>query len=597
MWLGPVFQAELVTSSRRGRSYAGRFVYGVLVLVIVTSAYYEVVSRFANESEIPIAALATFGRVIFASFAMLQAGVILVMTPALVAGAIADEKQRKTLHYLMASELTSTEIVLGKVAARLLRVAVLGAIGLPVLNLIALFGGVDYPVVLLVYAGTATTTFFLASFSILCSVFAAKPRDAIMQCFLLEILWLTVAPIMLATMKDWSPTWQAVGEFSRPALELLADSSPSNLFRSTGIFTSINQMTRNVFWMMGLQVGFGAILIGIAAWRLRPNFRAQDGPGFWVRFSGRKQTQARRRFWPRPEVGDDAMFWKEVHVNRIDNGRRMFYSLLAIGAIGLTLYATSDSVLGAIDEAFHDGYWNFGQHRREVNSLLRGANAVAMVVLLFGLAAVSASSITSEREGDTWVNLTSSPLSGVEILRGKILGSLWMFRSIAYLLGGCWAFGLFVGAVHPFGVLASLLELAVFAWFITALGVSMSLRSKNTIQAIAATVGILMFTNVGYLFLAALLQVNSIIVILGCMPVLFTVSLMGIDDLRQNWTGPSLDILIANLVGTLLYAIAAAYLTVQAVVSYDAVVDRPDRRRNELTPKMLGKIREVAAGG
>ncbi len=594
MWLGPVFQAELLTSSRRGRFFVGRVIYGLLILIIVTTTYYQVVSQLPSDSEIPIEAMARFGQVIFAAFAMLQGSVILVMTPALVAGAIADERQRKTLHYLMASELTSAEIVLGKVAARLLRVAVLGAIGLPVLNLIGLFGGVDYQVVLLVYGGTATTTFFLASFSILCSVFASKPRDAIMQCFFVEILWLTVAPIMLATMKEWSPTWQAIGEFSSPALEVLANSSPTNLFRGTGVFTSLNQTTRNVCWMMGLQVGFGAILIGLAAWRLRPNFRAQDGPSLVFRLFGRKQPRARWRFWPRREVGDDAMFWKEVHVNGIGNGRLVLLGLLAITVVGLTLYATSDSVLGAIDEALHDGYWNFGQHQREVNSLLRGANAVAMVVLLFGLAAVSASSVTSEREGDTWINLTSSPLTGVEILRGKILGALWMFRPIAYLLGVGWAFGLVVGAVHPLGVLASLLELAVFAWFITALGVRISLRSKNTIQAVAVTIGILLFINVGYLFLIALLRMNSMIFLLGCMPFLFTVSLMGIDDLRQNWTGPSMDLLIASATGTFLFATGAAFLTFQAISSYDSIVDRPDRR---LTPELLRMIRKSQASG
>ena len=60
-----------------------------------------------------------------------------------VAGVIADEKQRKTLHYLMASRLTSFEIVLGKLLARMLYVAVLLGVSLPVLSLLVLFGGID----------------------------------------------------------------------------------------------------------------------------------------------------------------------------------------------------------------------------------------------------------------------------------------------------------------------------------------------------------------------------------------------------------------------------------------------------------------------
>ena len=52
-----------------------------------------------------------------------QAVAVLFLAPVLVAGAIAEEKQRKTLHYLLASRLSSLEIVVGKLAARLILVA------------------------------------------------------------------------------------------------------------------------------------------------------------------------------------------------------------------------------------------------------------------------------------------------------------------------------------------------------------------------------------------------------------------------------------------------------------------------------------------
>ena len=599
MWLGPVFQAELVTSARRPRFFVGRVLYGLAVLFIVSSVYNSMASRFtSNNSEIPINVLAEFGQAIFSAFAALQAAIIMVMTPALVAGAIADEKQRKTLHYLMASELSSTEIVVGKVAARLLRLAILGAIGLPVLSLIALFGGVDFGLVCLVYAATASTTFFLASGSMLCSVYATKPRDAIVQAFFFEILWLTVPPITLSSMSAWTPFWLKIGDFFRPALEWVSASSPSDLLRSVWMIPSLNQMLPKICWMMGLQLVYGAIFLLIAAWRLRPNFRGLDGPKLWARLFGPKRVRSRWRLWPRPECGDDAMLWKEMHVHRAGNVRRLVYLVMTLTAVSLTVYAAWDSVSGAIHEVLNDGYWNYGPNQRGVNALLRGSNAVAMVVILLGLAAVSASSVTSEREGDTWINLASSPLSGAEVVRGKILGSLWVFRSIGYLLGVCWAFGLLVGAVHPLGVLVSAIELMVFAWFVAVLGVTISLRSKNTIQAMTLTLGILLFANVGYLFIFALLQTTrsvGMIIVLGCMPFLFTAALVGVHDLQWN-TEIFRDLLNASLIGTLLYALAATYLTFRSITSYDSVVDRPDRRRNELTPEILEKIRSTSSG-
>ena len=56
--------------------------------------------------------------------ATVQGIAVLLLTPTLVAGVIADERQRKTLHYLLASRLSSGEIILGKLAARLLHVGV-----------------------------------------------------------------------------------------------------------------------------------------------------------------------------------------------------------------------------------------------------------------------------------------------------------------------------------------------------------------------------------------------------------------------------------------------------------------------------------------
>jgi len=600
MWLGPVFQAELVTSARRPRFFVGRVLYGLAVLSIVTSVYRSMASAYiSKETEIPINALAEFGQAIFSAFATLQAAIIMVMTPALVAGAITDEKQRKTLHYLMASELTSTEIVVGKVAARLLRLAILGAIGLPVLSLVALFGGVDFGVVCMVYAATASTTFFIASGSMLCSVYAIKPRDAIVRAFFFEILWLSVPPITLSSMADWTPFWLKIGEFFRPALEWVSASSPSDLLRGVRMIPSLNLMLPKVCWMMGLQLVYGAIFLFIAAWRLRPNFRGQDGPKLWARLFGPKQVRSRWRLWPRPGCGDDAMLWKEMHVHRASNFRRLVYLSLTVTAVGLTTYAAWDIVWGAIHEALNDGYWNYGPNQQGVNALLRGANAVAMVVILLGMAAVAASSVTSEREGDTWVNLTSAPLSGAEIVRGKIVGSLWVFRSVAYLLGLCWAFGLLVGSVHPLGILACLIELTVFTWFIAALGVAISLRSKNTIQAMTLTLGILLFANVGYLFIFALLQSTGrtgMTIVVGCMPFLFSTALVGIDDLKQN-SEVFRDLFTASLMGTFLYASAATYLTFRSITSYDSMVDRPDRRRNELTPEILKKIRESTSSG
>ena len=589
LWLGPVFQAEFVGLARRKRFFVTRFLYGLLVLLIVSTTYNSMASRYmANfAGVIPIHALAQFGQQIFSSFAVLQGLTLLVMTPSLVAGTIADEKQRKTLHYLMASELSSTEIVLGKMVARLLQMAVLGALGLPVLALVGLFGGVDYQLVFLVYLATATTTFLIASFAILCSVYATKPRDAIMQCFFYEFLWLFIPNFALQTIPYWNPGARAVGEFLAPVIEWVEATSPMVLTRVA--IRNPTALFGQVCWMMGLQVGVGLVLLLFAAWRLRPVYRGMDGPGLFARLFRRgKGKRPRLRLFRRPPIGDDAMLWKELHVARTSDFRKIMLALACVSIVGSVVYLAWDEVSGATLDALYNGYWSYSAQQHAVNGILRGGNAVGMTILLIGLASTAATSITGEREGDTWINLASSPIEGGELIRSKILGNLWLFRPLFATILACWVFGLLIGSIRPLGIAACLVELAVFAWFTSALGVAISLRSKTTVGAMALTFGILLFTNAGYLFLIALMVPTfpGNMVYAGCMPTVFTMSLVGGTDFASG-SSMVTESITACIGGTLLYAFAAAGLTYLAMSRYDAVVDRPDRRRNQLTPEKI----------
>ncbi len=90
---------------------------------------------------------------------------------------------------------------------------------------------------------------------------------------------------------------------------------------------------------------------------------------------------------------------------------------------------------------------------------------------LLAVAGASASSIAIEREKDTWVSLTATPLTAREILRGKVLGAMWNQRGFAAVLIFVYAVSLITGAAHPLGVLASIALLALLTWFVAIVGV------------------------------------------------------------------------------------------------------------------------------
>ena len=149
---GPVFTFELMATARRGRFYLVRAFYAAVLLVILWTIHAAWTSETGGE--LPSHMVKWFAFSTFCGIAIGQEILVLALTPALVAGVIADEKQRKTLHYLLASRLTSPEIVLGKLLVRMLYVVVLLGVSLPVLSLLVLLGGIDPRLVLLACGAT-----------------------------------------------------------------------------------------------------------------------------------------------------------------------------------------------------------------------------------------------------------------------------------------------------------------------------------------------------------------------------------------------------------------------------------------------------------
>src|SRR6185312_13059410 len=160
VFFGPVFRAELLRSSRRRRYYFLRVVYGLILLTMIGAQYgkfeaVELARQFQGERPY-ISRMAQFSADTFLVFVGVQMMTLLCLVPALVGGAIADEKQRKTLHYLMTTRLSSGEIVVDKLGARLVHVAAFVVLGLPILSLLNFLGGLSWEYVAIAYGATAS---------------------------------------------------------------------------------------------------------------------------------------------------------------------------------------------------------------------------------------------------------------------------------------------------------------------------------------------------------------------------------------------------------------------------------------------------------
>ena len=128
--LGPVFALEWLTTSRRWQVYAGRMLFvGCLLLGLACIWLAEVAGRPLGT----IREQAATGQGFFAAIVHTQLVLILTVAPAALAGAICQDKERGNLLPMLLTDLSDAEIVLGKLAGRLVPLVGMVACSLPVL--------------------------------------------------------------------------------------------------------------------------------------------------------------------------------------------------------------------------------------------------------------------------------------------------------------------------------------------------------------------------------------------------------------------------------------------------------------------------------
>src|SRR4051794_37173064 len=298
---GPVFNFELLTTARRGRFYLLRSAYALILLLILWVIYSGWLAE--NGVELTAKQVGWFALSAFCGIAVAQMVLVLTLTPALVSGVIADEKQRKTLHYLLASRLTGPEIVIGKLMARMLHVGVLLGVCLPVLSLLVLLGGVDPLMIMLVCGAAGSTAWFLAALSIWVSTIARRAREALFISYGLEFLWL-----FLPVIARQSPAlgWPLVDRVIDTAIDWLAASSPVEIARELlyAVQSGSTSLAGSLVVMSELQAVAGLVLTVLAAWQVRPIFRAQqEAAGVRRGILGALTGRRSGRLWSRPALG------------------------------------------------------------------------------------------------------------------------------------------------------------------------------------------------------------------------------------------------------------------------------------------------------
>src|SRR5438132_692695 len=286
-----------------------------------------------------IADMARLAETFFFTFMIVQSVLVVVLTPAYTAGAIAEEKDRKTLEFLLATDLRDREIVLSKLAARLANMTLILLTGLPILSLTQFFGGIDPDLLLAAFAGLGLTMLSLASVSIFTSVYAKKPRDAIVLTYLMAVAYIGLSGLsnMLRLIPGVARVGISLGSGSITIIDLVDWFNSGNLFTAliqlgsswgrTPLSDTLPNLLRNYAIFHGL---IAVICSTWAVARLR-------GVALKQTYGKVKKPPLAVRLIGRPGIGGYPMLWKEIFAEggvRLNWLGRIIVGLLVLGSVG-----------------------------------------------------------------------------------------------------------------------------------------------------------------------------------------------------------------------------------------------------------------------
>jgi ABC-type transport system involved in multi-copper enzyme maturation permease subunit len=489
---GPVLGYDLVRTARRKQFILLRCFYGVFLLV----AFFLVYASWAFERDASLhdlfspaaldaKRLADFASSFFLAFLAIQFLAACALTPIYTAGAIPEDRACRTLEFLLATDLRSREIVLSLLLSRLANLGLVILTGLPVLSLLELLGGVDPALVLVGFAVTGLTMLSLASLSILVSVYARQPRQAISWTFGWATAYLATAGLcwlLLLPSVRWA-TWPSTDTWTSPvtvtdAVNWVNAGNPIShailLWQGIGPMTPLGALLPRA--LLHYALFHGVLSVVCLAWataRLRAEV-LRERPVTVQTLVGPR----RRR---RPKVGKRPLLWKELFVDSSSElGRR---GQLIVATVILATFIPELALV------CYQGnkQWVFSNYPELLNGWVRIAGSFVGCVMLGLVATRAAGSVAGERDGQTLDSLLGTPAGGEGILLAKWLGSIagprrgWLWLALIWLVGIAtgtlcwWCVPLFVAAW------------LFVAGFLAALGLWFSMTTRTAQRALLGT--------------------------------------------------------------------------------------------------------------
>ena len=495
MFSGPLFRREFGAASRRRRPFVVRtFVAAVLGLAMVGVGLAVFSGHMLDGVVAGHSRVAWFGRIAFLVTFCVEMALLVFLVPNHVSGAVAEEREKDTLPFLLLTRLTPLEIVATKTVARWLSVLQPVLIGVPLLMASAWLSGLERELVLALVV-LATSSALMASLAMLASCRREQANAAGASAFAWTLGWLVGPPFLTIMPGRPGTLWGDLLAELKSLCGVIAPSSPLSLVTDRGWFFRPEsvRLEDQVAWMVGLQGLLGLVALGYAAGGLKARERNPN----WL-----DPTRGYR-----PACGDDPIHWREydlpmrrgggslvglrlrfvwilIRATLMNLSQLLAVLLLLAVPIGLLL-ATLHFGHGAFQELWRHGYGPDGpfDERSQFGMVIRAATGMLALFPALILPTLISGRITAERDKKTWETFLTTPLDGAEIFRSKARAALSSFWHSASPLPLLWALGIACGVATPVGVALAAVDLASVAWFGVALGFFLGVRPGTTATA------------------------------------------------------------------------------------------------------------------
>ena len=483
--VGPLFSREALIAPRQLKHFLIRSGYVAVLFVLMYTASQ---AAFGWQQVYNVGDFARFGNLVFQIFCFVQLSLALFFAILFAAGNVSQEKDRQTLILLLMTDLRSHELVLGKLSASLLLVAVLVFSAVPAFVLVHILGGVDLSQIAWSIAICASAAFAAGTWGNLVAFWREKTFQTLAISVLGAVLYIGV--VEAVSIAGGETQFSAnVAMWLNPYRAMLGILTPFGLQSGDAIGT-----TSALGCVVGM-VGLGVLLNGITIARLRIWNPSQAAHAVTDDSKDGREGEELRKTTTR-QIWQNPVIWREICTRAY--GRKILFIKLAYYALALFVVvslvrsgASDRLVLGMISPT------GFGIAFLGVLSLLL-VNAQAVT------------SLTSERDARTLELLLATNVTAKEFVYGKLGGVFYNTKeliAIPLLLAGYYAW---TGVLLWENLVYLIIGFGVLVIFSAMLGLHSGLSFDSSRSAIANSLGTLFFLFIGILvFMMLLVEARS----------------------------------------------------------------------------------------